>query len=241
MKKAAISDDPAHSAFQLNPERIIETAENLAQRIGERLPGSVLAGLAGELVRIARDTDRRVQQARKPILAVRVASLTAIGGGLLGIWFLLHRIHFRWEFGSTFTELFEVTGATCNFLVMLSGALWFLITFENRVKSKRALEAIQELREFVHVIDATQLYYTPDMYDDDDAQSADSLRRFDHTYLLFCSQILGLVSNLAALYTRGAAGESIMRAAADVESFSVALTGKLYNKAEFVRLSFKKP
>ena len=238
MKNASLAGAPPPSAYQLDPARIIETAEKLARSIGASLPGSVLAGLAVELVRIARDTDRQVRQARRPILVIRIASVTAIGCGLLGIGFLLNRIHFRWEFGSTFTELFEVTGAAVNFLVMLSGALWFLVTFENRVKCNRALASIQELREFIHVVDATQLYYTPDMYDEG-GSSANKLRRFDHTYLLYCSQILGLVGNLAALHTRGAAGDSIMRASADVEMFATALTGKLYNKAEFVRLSAK--
>lgn len=76
------------------------------------------------------------------------------------------------------------------------------------------------------------------MYDDG-ASSANKLLRFDHSYLLYGSQILGLVGNLAALHTCGAAGDSIIRVSADVEMFATALTGKLYNKAEFVRLSAK--
>jgi hypothetical protein len=45
-------------------------------------------------------------------------------------------------------------------------------------------------------------------------------RRFDHTYLLFCSQLLGVISNLAALYTCGAAGDSFMRAAVAQTTFA---------------------
>ena len=121
-------------------------------------------------------------------------------------------------------------------MVALAGALWFLITLEARLKRKRALDSLQELREFIHVIDATQRYYTPDLYRQDGEGPSHS-RRFDHTYLLFCSQMLGVISNLAALYTRGSAGDSIMRASADIEMFATALTSKLYAKAEFVRLS----
>jgi len=235
MKSVLLAGERPNAAHRLDPSRIIETAEDLAQRIDQKLPGSTLAGLAAELVRIARDTDQRVQQARKPILAIRFASVIAIGCGLLGLWYLVRHIHTRWEFG-TVTDLFEATDAGFNILVVLAGALWFLITLEARLKSKKVLESIQELREFIHVIDATQLYYTPEIYHHD-AESPSNRWRFDHTYLLACSLMLGVISNLAALYTRGAAGDSIMRAAADVEMFAAALTGKLYAKAEFVRLS----
>ena len=60
---------------------------------------------------------------------------------------------------------------------------------------------------------------------------------FDHTYLLFCTQMFGVISNLAALYTRDEAGDSIMRAASDLEMLANALSHKLYSKAEMVRLS----
>lgn len=224
-----------NTAYQLEPSRIIETAENLAKRIEKSIPGSTLAGLASGLVQIARKTDQRVREASQPIVAIRIASVIAVGVGLVGLVYLMRHIHIRWELG-TVTELFEAADAGFNILVILAGALWFFITLETRLKRKKALESIQELREFMHVVDATQLHYTPAMYQHDDASSGHG-RQFDHTYLLYCSQMLGIIGNLAALYTRGAAGDSIMRAAADVESFATALTGKLYNKAEFVRLS----
>ena len=51
--------NPTH---RLDPDRIIETAENLAQHIGQRLPGRSLAGLATELARIASETDQRASR-----------------------------------------------------------------------------------------------------------------------------------------------------------------------------------
>jgi hypothetical protein len=49
--------------------------------------------------------------------------------------------------------------------------------------------------------------------------------------------MFGVISNLAALYTRDEAGDSIMRAASDLEMLANALSHKLYSKAEMVRLS----
>lgn len=220
---------------QLDTSRIIETAENLAQQIDQRLSGSNLAALAAELAWLARDTDRRARQARRPIFAIRITSATLIGLGLLGLWYLLRHVHARWEFG-TVTELFEAADAGFNLLVLLAGAVWFSITLEARIKRKKVLAAIQELREFIHVIDATQLYHTPDL-----SQHAAAIPGtpglFDHRYLLFCTQMFGVISNLAALYTRGEASDSVMRAASQVEMLANSLTDKLYSKAEMVRMS----
>ena len=218
---------------RLNPARIIETAENLARDIGEKLPVSSLAGLAVELAHIAHATVERTQQARRPIYAIRVLSFLAISTSLLGLCYLLDHIHARWEFG-TIAEVFDATDAGFNLLVLLAGALWFLITIENRIKRKKALEFIEELREFIHVIDVTQLFYTPLVYNSDPAAARTSVT-FDYTYFLFCTQMLAVISNLAPLYTRGAAGDSILRAASDVEMLANAITTKLLSKAESIR------
>ena len=89
-----------------------------------------------------------------------------------------------------------------------------------RHKDKRTNIPTEELRDFVHVIDITQLYYTPDLYNSNPANSTTSLN-LDYTYLLFCTEMLALISNLAPLYTRGAAGDSILRAVFDVEMLAI--------------------
>ncbi len=198
---------------RLDPARIIETAENLARDVGERLPGSSLAGLAAELAQIAHATDQRARQARRPIYSIRFISVLAVGASLLALAYLLDHIHTRWEFG-TITEVFEAADAGFNLLILLAGALWFLITFENRIKRKKALVYIEELREFLHVIDVTQLYYTPLVYNPNSNHDPEASRgslSFDYTYFLSCTQMLAVISNLAPLYTRGAAGDSILR------------------------------
>ncbi len=221
------------SRHRLDPAKIIETAENLAREVGNRLPGSTLAGLAVELVQIARATDERARQARRPIYAIRAGSCLAISVTVLLLWLLARHIHTRWEFG-TITELFEATDAGFNLLAILAGALWFFVSFEARIKRKMVLEAIEEMREFIHVIDVTQLYFTPELYRSD-GEASNASPRFDHTYLLFCTQMLAVIGNLTPLYTRGAASDSILRAGTDVEMLANAITAKLQSKAESVR------
>jgi hypothetical protein len=219
---------------RLDPARIVETADHLARRVGEKLPDSNLAGLGAELVQLSRQTEERAREARRPILAIRIASILAVCGTLIGLWYLARHIHVRWEFG-TITEVFEATDAGFNLLVILAGVLWSFLTLEARIKRRKALASIEELRDFVHVIDITQLYYTPDLYDPNPANSPTSLN-LDYTYLLFCTEMLALISNLAPLYTRGAAGDSILRAVFDVEMLANAISAKLLSKADTVRI-----
>ena len=47
--------------------------------------------------------------------------------------------------------------------------------------------------------------------------------------------MLGVISNLAPLYARGATGDSILRAASEVEMLGIAITTKHMAKAEAVR------
>jgi hypothetical protein len=225
---------------RLDPAKIIQTAENLARRVSSRFPESNLAGLAADLAEIARETDERARQARQPIPLVRTAGGLAGLLGVWGLWFLVgriqtHLVNANLEFDSI-TDLFEAADAGFNILIALAGALWFLVTIEARVKRKQALEHIGELLEFIQLIDVTQLYYTPELYKSnlppDSAQS-----RFDHTYLLFCNEMLGVIGNLAPLYTRGNMDDAVWRATSDVVTLVNAIEGRLFAKSEAVRLA----
>jgi hypothetical protein len=231
--------NPNHN-HRLDPAKIILTAEHLAQRVSSRFPDSTLAGLAADLAEIARETDERARLARRPNRLIRGAGWLAGALGFLGLWFFIgriqtHLIDAKMEFG-TVTDLFESADAGFNILVALAGALWFLVTLEARVKRKQALEHIGELLEFIQLIDVTQLYYTPELYKSnfspDSAQS-----RFDHTYLLFCNEMLGLIGNLAPLYTRGNMDDAVWRATSDVVMLANAIEGRLFAKSEAIRLA----
>jgi hypothetical protein len=218
---------------RLDADKTIETAKSLAADINVQLSGTNLAVLAEELARIAVATEERARRARRPFLAIRALSALAIGLVLLALWYIARHIHARWEFG-TINNVFDAINTGFNLLVLLAGALWFCVTFEARIKRKEALGFIEELREFAHVIDVTQLYYTLDLYrhcrGDRSGNSA-----IDESYLLYCTQMLGVISNLAPLYARGATGDSILRAASDVEMLTMAIITKHLAKAEAVR------
>jgi hypothetical protein len=219
--------DPKH---RLDADKIIGTANNLADDINLRLPGTNLAILARELAELAVTTEERGRQARRPFLAIRALSALAIAVVFLSLGYLARHIHARWEFG-TMNNIFDAINTGFNLLVLLTGALWFCATLEARVKRKEALGFIEELREFAHVIDVTQLYYTPELYRSHN-DPRPSKPAFDETYLLYCTQMLGVICNLVPLYTRGATGDSILRAASEVQMLAIAIITKHLAKAE---------
>jgi len=219
------------AGHRLDPAKIIETSENLARSAEEQFPGSELVDLAVDLAGIARATDQHARQANQPIYAIRAASFLAICASLLGLGYVLRHLHTQWEF-STITDVFESADAGFNLLILLAGTIWFFVTTEVLVKRKKALAFLEELREFIHVIDVTQLYYTPDLYRTGGSPSSS---RFDYRYLLCHIQMLTVISNLAPIYARGAANDSIWRAVYEVEMLANAVASKLLSKAETVR------
>jgi hypothetical protein len=218
---------------RLDSHDIIETAKNLADDIDGTLPGSQLALLARELAVLATVTEDRGRQAHRPLFAIRTLSALAIGLVLLALWYLASHIHARWEL-NTFNDVLNTVNAGFNLLVLLAGALWFCATLEGRIKRKEALRLIEELREFAHVVDVTQLHHTPELYRS--CQKTESGHAaINETYLFRSTQMLGVISNLAHLCSRGATGDSILRAASEVQMLTLAISAKHLAKAEAVR------
>lgn len=192
-----------------------------------------MAALAEELKATAVSADNRVRQARKPMVSIRLMSVAAVVAVVLALWYLARHIHAKWEFG-TINEVFDGVHTGFELLVLLAGGIWFCVTLEARIKRKAALTFIEELREFIHVIDVTQLYYTPELYGSRVGEARTTLA-LDANYLLYCTQMLAVISNLAPLCARGAPGDSVLRAASDVEMLAIAVSTKHMSKADFVR------
>lgn len=227
---ASQSQAQPNPAYQVDAGTIVEMAKSLAEDIKNRMPAGDLAGLAERLAALAVVTEKWGQRARRPFLAIRLLSAAVISAVLVGVWYLARHINAKWEF-ATITDLLIGLNAGFHLLVLLAGGLWFCATIEARIKRKEALGFIEELREFAHVIDVSQLYYTPDLYRyRRTARPGDPV--IDETYLLHSTQMLAVVSNLASLYTRGATGDSILRAASEVEMLAIAISTKHLAKAE---------
>ena len=94
--------------------------------------------------------------------------------------------------------------AELNVLILLGGAIFFLLTLEGRFKRIRALAAIHELRSLAHIIDMHQLTKDPERLfiarQSMNTQASPELgmSQFElRRYLDYCSEMLALTGTSA--------------------------------------------
>ena len=220
--------------FQLEPQRIIETIRKLERRIQERFPDSGLGALAERLDAISVPTVARLEWVARPLLPLRIAIglcvfiLIGLPVGLL--------LTAKCPAGRPdFFELIQTLEAGVNDLIFIGLVLFFLLTLESRIKRRRALHFLRELRALAHIIDMHQLTKDPDRVSrqgiDTPSSPPRELRGFQLArYLDYCSEMLSLVSKIAALYAQSLDDPVVLAAVDEVESLTVGLSGKIWQK-----------
>lgn len=218
----------------LDSEKIVDTIGTLYRRIDERFPDSGLAKVCRELLTIAGESQQRSAWIAKPHTALRVVTwlvLIIMAGGLLVVLGSA-----AWPRGG-----FELVGlvqgleAGLNITILLGAAALFLATVEVRIKRKRALKAIHELRALAHVIDIHQLTKDPERLRARSKETASSPKRTLRTpelirYLDYCSEMLSLTGKLAALYVQKFDDPVALAAVNDVEELTNGLSRKIWQK-----------
>jgi hypothetical protein len=223
----------------VDPESVVGTVERLHARVQERFPGSSLAAVAAELVRVSRTSATRAAWTRRPLLPLR------IGIGLLTLLILLGaaQVVLGLRLGTgvqTLAELVQTVEAGVNDLVFVGVAIFFLVSLETRVKRGRVLSALHELRSLAHIIDMHQLTKDPERVGDGERSTASSPERSLSSfelgrYLEYCSEMLSLIGKLAALYAQSTTDPVALSAVDQVEDLSTGLSGKIWQKITLVQ------
>jgi hypothetical protein len=135
-------------------------------------------------------------------------------------------------------ELVQGLEAAVNLLILFGGAIWFLLTLEERIKRRRALDALHRLRSLAHVIDMHQLTKDPTVVLDPHKTSASPARtmtQFELTrYLDYCAEMLALIGKLAALYADRVRDSVVIAAVNDVENLTAGLGRKIWQKITII-------
>ncbi len=223
-----------HPGPQLDSEKIISTVSVLRTRIQERFPGSGLERLSADLLHIAEATGEQLRWVARPHLPLRVGGWVAVlllAGALIS---LALRISPRAE-GLTLTEFLQTTESAINDLILLGAAVYFLASAEARVKRRRALRFIRDLRAVAHIVDMHQLTKDPDTLVQVGTDTASSPRRtLDRyelsRYLDYCSEMLALNSKLAALYAQNFDDPVVLASVDEVETLTTGLSAKVWQK-----------
>ncbi len=218
----------------LDSVQIERTIEQLTRRVEQRFPGSGLAAVVLELEQVAERASATVAWIGRPIVWLRV--VIALLGLLMlaGLGMSLGSLQVR--VGTpTLPELVQGIEAAINDVVYVAVAVFFLVTIETRVKRRRALTAIHELRAIAHVIDMHQLTKDPEWVLARGSETGILARRtmtlFELSrYLDYCSEALSLTGKVAALYVQRFDDAVALQAVNEVEELTTGLSRKIWQK-----------
>lgn len=218
----------------LDSEKILGTIETLNRRIAERFPGSGLSKVCDELLTIADESQRRTAWIAKPQRFLRFFTGTLVTMLFGGLALVLANANWPRN-GFDLVLLVQVSEAGLNVFLLVSGAVLFLITAETRIKRRRALKAIHELRALAHVIDMHQLTKDPERLLARLAETPSSPKQNLNPselgrYLDYCSEMLSLIGKLAALYVQKFDDPVALAAVNEVEDLTTGLSRKIWQK-----------
>ncbi len=218
----------------LDPEKIIETAQRLERRVGERFPGSGLSKVASEIAVVGRNISDEAGGLARPIWWLRAVTAGGIAAGALVFVFVGTFLNFDRMESGTF-DLIQGIEAAVNTLMLGGIGLFALVHLEERFKRQRVLKKLHTLRSLIHVVDMHQLTKDPSVLtgklkptssSPKRLFSADELKR----YLDYCSEMLSITAKYAALYAQATNDAVFVEAVNDIENLSTNLSRKIWQK-----------
>lgn len=230
-------DDQGHPPLALDPDRIVETISALEKRIQERFPGSGLGRVCQTLEGISVRTKARLDWVARPNLWLRIGTwlmaLLLIAGFAAAGWALAQAVQ---ETGiQDPLALVEAGESAIQEIVFVGIGLVFLLTVEGRLKRRRALGFIRELRALAHIVDMHQLTKDPHRLavltpDTPSSPQRGLSQRELGRYLDYCSEMLSLASKVSALYTERFDDPVVLQAVDEVEALTTGLARKIWQK-----------
>jgi hypothetical protein len=219
---------------QLSEDQINQTLRRLRDRIAERFPDSGLSRLSRELVVISEEASVCVAYLRRPhwVLRIAVGAVIAAMVTVIIMAGMSVRLPGRVD---RLSELVQMLESAINDVVFLGVAMFFLLTIEGRLKRRKALHSLHQLRSIVHIVDMHQLTKDPErlMSPREDTpssperpMSAPELGR----YLDYCSELLALTSKIAALFVQQFNDPVVLSTVNEVETLVTGLSGKIWQK-----------
>lgn len=215
----------------LEADKLVLSLTGLHERIGERFPESGLRKVCAELIETGRHTALRATQLAAPNWPLRAAVGFVIAAGALAQVLAARFLHL--EDVETNIGLLQSLEAAVNLLILFAGAVWFMMTLEERLKRQRTLDELHKLRSLAHIIDMHQLTKDPAILMDEsrgpNMKKPDLLRYLDH-----CADMLALVGKLAALYAERVRDPVVIEAVTEIENLTTGLSRKVWQKITIV-------
>lgn len=222
--------------FVLEDEHIIKTVAVLRRRIEERFPGSGLSSLCQRLLEVSQRAAKRADSIRKPIQRIRILgygmAATLATFLIASVIYALRAVDADEVGVLDWIQAFE---SGLNDIIFFVVAIFFLVNLESRIKRRRAMAAVHELRSIAHIIDMHQLTKNPDRFLGQWSSTKNSPKRtmtpFElNRYLDYCSEMLSLIGKIAALYVQHFDDAHAVAAVSEVEQLTTGLSRKIWQK-----------
>lgn len=223
----------------LDAGKIVDTAAALNLRISERFPKANLARIAADVETVALESARRAAWCAAPQWGVRslVLALTSL------TVFLLVRMALSLRVSTSVStmdmpQLLQLVYNAVQDSILVGLALVFIWGWEARIKRGRALRALHELRSLAHIVDMHQLTKDPESLlrgQSDNPDDKSPMTRGDLVrYLIYCSDLLALLSKISALFAQQFADPTVLSAVNEIEELTTALSQKIWQKITLV-------
>ncbi|WP_246114525.1 hypothetical protein [Rubripirellula tenax] len=239
--------DSSGNEMVLRDDHIIETVATLQRRIEDRFPNAGLASLCMRLHQVACKAAEKSASIAQPIRWIRVF-VYLIAAALLGS--LVAAIYFAIQFvnidpAAIAEEIsaepvgvvfwIQALESILNDIIFLAIAIFFLFSLENRIKRRRALAALHELRSIAHVIDMHQLTKDPERFFRKNSDTKHSPKQTMTPFLLnryldYCSEMLSLTGKIAALYVQHFDDADAVAAVSEIEQLTNGMSRKIWQK-----------
>jgi hypothetical protein len=223
-------------AYTLDVAQIVKTIERLQLRISARFPGSGLGNVCADLVQTAQVTGQRARALARPYYGLRFLIVVFVAAGLGAQIYIAKLIDW-----SDVLRRADPVGITqgldsiVNLLLLAFAAIWFVMNAEMRIKRRRVLRWLYELRSLAHVIDMHQLTKDPSVelgLGSTTPVSPDhQMKDFELSrYLDYCTEMLALIAKLAAIYAGEIQDAAIISGVNEVEDLTSDLGRKIWQK-----------
>ncbi len=202
--------------------------------------------MAQEVVDVASACAEKVAWVGRPNTLLRATvillttALIVFGMGIIGL--ISHKVRVQIP---DLAGLLAMVEAGINDIILISAALYFLWSIEGRWKRKKALADLNELRAIAHIIDMHQLTKDPERLVQQkllvglDTRSSPrrDLDEFQLSrYLDYCSEMLALLSKIAAQYPQFIDDSVVLAAVDEIENLTAGLSRKIWQKIMILNL-----
>lgn len=223
-----------NKTIRLSSTKVIDTISLLEKRISDRFPNSGLRLVCQEFLNTANNSSKNIDWISRPNILLRIFSYLIIFIGVVVLIYSVSYVDLSIE-STKISSVVAFSESIFNDIILLGAAVFFFITMESRIKRKKAIKHLNELRFIVHVIDMHQLTKDPSLISvssQDTKNSPDrKLTKFElERYLDYCSEMTALVAKVAALYAQSLPDEVVVSAVNDIEVLCTGQSRKIWQK-----------